>query len=319
VENLAIVDVTAERYNVEVRAPGFVSATIGGVAIFPGATGRTSIVLRRVNVIATVTARAARGPNYAGSSDAYTISGEAARAPAVATGSGLGSYTAGTVQGAVATAPGIQQDQFANVISRGGQSDDVIFSYDGVPVPQALIAEPGGNVIGAQLPTTGVAFTNLSLGGFNASPDVALGAAVDEVPFGGTYPQQTSLELGAGITPGAFNGSLVERWATPDLRVRYAFDMEASREAFGAFGLVFAQRLLHEGVHVEHRFLRLLSEQFAADGFELAQERTLALGDVFERDALTVVVEWRHRFAELDAQLPTGDQLLRFGHELEQE
>lgn len=89
------------------------------------------------------------------------MTGEAARGIPGASSSGLGAYAQGTVQGAVGAVPGVQEDQFANVILQGGKVKDTVFSYDAVPVPQALIAEPGGNVVGAQLPTTGLGYTQI--------------------------------------------------------------------------------------------------------------------------------------------------------------
>jgi hypothetical protein len=87
-------------------------------------------------------------------SDTFVVSGDSARALVPITSSaGLAQYTEGSVQGAIANVPGVDFDAFANAILRGGKVGDAVFDYDSIPIPQGLIAEPGGNVDGAQLPT----------------------------------------------------------------------------------------------------------------------------------------------------------------------
>ena len=89
------------------------------------------------------------------------------------------------MQGAIAQAPGVGFDSFANVIVRGGKVQDTVFDYDSVPIPQGLIAEPGGNIVGAQLGTTGVSATTLALGGYTDQSQNALGGVVNEIPCDG--------------------------------------------------------------------------------------------------------------------------------------
>ena len=121
--------------------------------------------------------------------DSFTVSGPAARAQVPTTSpAGLASYTQGTVQGAIANVPGVNLDPFANAILRGGRVSDAVFDYDSVPIPQGLIAEPGGNVDGAQLPTTGIASTRVVLAGYWDEGDNALGGVINQIPAVGTYP-----------------------------------------------------------------------------------------------------------------------------------
>jgi len=158
------------------------------------------------------------------------VTGEAARGIPGASSSGLGSYAQGTVQGAVGAVPGVQEDQFANVILQGGKVKDTVFSYDAVPVPQALIAEPGGNVVGAQLPTTGLGYTQITTGGVSTSSNQGLAGVIDEIPATGVYPAQSIVTLSLGVVPGAHGSEVQRRWATADLRRRYAFDAELGNE-----------------------------------------------------------------------------------------
>ena len=100
----------------------------------------------------------------------------------------MANYSRDTIQGAISNVPGVQQDSFANIIVRGGKVQDTVYDYDSVPVPQGLIAEPGGNIVGAQLGTAGVSADTVTLGGYSDESQNALGGVVNEIPLVGTYP-----------------------------------------------------------------------------------------------------------------------------------
>jgi hypothetical protein len=230
----AMLAMTPDTYNVSVSATGFEPSSEPGVTVFPDETRELAVrLVPQLKTIATVESQA---PAFtAGStSDAFTVTGSAARAlsPPV-TSSGLANYAAGTIQGAIASVPGIAFDPFGNAILRGGQVDDAVFDFDSVPVPQGLIAEPGGNVVGAQLPTTGIASTEATLAGYETQGDNALGGVIDEIPAVGTYPGSTTLELADGIAGGQMQfANLQMLGATPDQRWRYALASSVGSEYF---------------------------------------------------------------------------------------
>ncbi len=253
--------IDAGTYAVSAEAHGFAPAVRAGVIVLPGETQRITFRLSAsalstgLRSIGSVRSRA--GSFAVGSSAAtFAVSGAAARAAASANGaSGLAAYTAGTVQGAIASVPGVQQDSFANAILRGGKVDDTLFDFDSVPVPQGLIAEPGGNVVGAQLPSTGIATTTVTLAGYQAEGDNALGGIVDQIPAVGTYPGRTAVELTQGAPYRGEQLSVSSVWATPDLRWRYAFAATTGSRDFaygdghtfypaeaGTYGLALARR-----------------------------------------------------------------------------
>jgi len=217
-----ILGVNPDTYTVTADAKGYESADEVAI-VLPAEREQIAFVLRpKLREIARVEAK---GEAFAvgSTSDTFAVTGDAARAAAPSeSSSGLANYTQGTVQGAIAAIPGVQLDSFANAIVRGGKVQDTVFDFDGVPIPQGLIAEPGGNIVGAQLGTTGVAATTLTLGGYTDASQNALGGVVNEVPSVGTYPARGSLEIADGI--GAQFGEIdaSERWATPDLRWRYS-------------------------------------------------------------------------------------------------
>ncbi len=205
----------------------------------PGLTvsaGQRQIVAFRLaaslQTIATVRAQV-RAFVPGATSDQFTVSGATARAQVpAASSSGLGAYSRGTVQGAIASVPGVDQDPFANAIVRGGKIDDAVFTYDSIPVPQGLVAEPGGNVVGAQLATTGVGETTVTLAGFTTQSDNALGGVINQIPLTGTHPAQVQLQTVSGLGVGHREVQMRALWATPDLRWRYAFGGTVGSEDF---------------------------------------------------------------------------------------
>jgi hypothetical protein len=226
-----LLGVAPDTYTIAFALAGFAPQTSQGIVVLPGGRAQADAVLaKQLRTIGTVQARALGGTRLGDTQDQFLVVGEAARGNVAASSSGLGSYERDSVQGAVAAVPGVQQDQFANVIVQGGKVEDTVFSYDGVPVPQALIAEPGGNVIGAQLPTVGVGYTTVTTGGQSSASNQGLGAVIDEIPATGVYPAQGTFALEGGLVTGARSVELAERWATPDLRARYSIDAELSSE-----------------------------------------------------------------------------------------
>ncbi len=254
--HFAIYGVAPDTYAVSVHAGGYDSLSQAGITVLAGT--RQMVVFQLVKQLKTIaTVRATVRAFTAGStSDTFTVSGSAARAQMPAAGSaGLATYTRGTVQGAISGVPGIEQDPFANAIVRGGKIDDAVFTYDSVPIPQGLVAEPGGNVVGAQLATTGIGETTVTLAGFTTQSDNALGGVINEIPLTGVYPGTTEVQTATGIGSGNREVQLRSQWATPDLKWRYAFAGTAGSEDFlygdghsfypaeiGTFGLALSTR-----------------------------------------------------------------------------
>ncbi len=227
-----IMGVVPDTYTVTASAASYQPAN-DVVVVLPAERERIAFVLRpQLREIARVEAKG-EAFSVGSTSDTFAVAGDTARASAPSeSSSGLANYTQGTVQGAIASVPGVQLDSFANAIVRGGKVQDTVFDFDSVPVPQGLIAEPGGNIVGAQLGTTGVAATTLTLGNLTNESQNALGGVVNEIPAVGTYPAQATLDIADGI--GAQFGEIefAERAATPDLRWRYALATTQSSEYF---------------------------------------------------------------------------------------
>lgn len=228
-----ILGVVPDTYVVSAEAPGFEPVSQGGVTVLSGQEHRTSFQLEKgLRTIGAVRSRSGAF-EVGATSDTFHVDGAAARAAYPTTSSaGLASYTQGTIQGAIANVPGVDLDPFANAILRGGRVGDTVFDYDSVPIPQGLIVEPGGNIDGAQLPTTGIASTNVTLAGYSNESDNALGGIVNQIPALGTYPGRSTFEFanGAGTKYQSYDVQILR--ATPDLKWRYAFASTFGSEYF---------------------------------------------------------------------------------------
>lgn len=232
----AILGVAPDSYAISVKAPGFEALSQGGVTVLPGQSQRIEFrLVSELKTIGAVRVIAAKAFAVGNASDVFSVSGSTARGltPPPVSSSGLANYTAGTVQGAIASVPGVVLDPFANAILRGGQIDDAVFEYDSVPIPQGLIAEPGGNVSGAQLPTTGIGSTTVTLAGYETQGDNALGGVIDQIPAVGSYPGSTTVELANGVAGARAQLTSVQiLGASPDQRWRYALASTVGSEAF---------------------------------------------------------------------------------------
>ena len=250
-----VLGITPDTYVLSVVATGFYDVTQLGVTILPGQTQYVAVHL--VAALRTIASVKSKNPSFttASTSDTFTVSGAQARAvsPPVSS-SGLATYVEGTVQGAIASVPGVVLDPFANVILRGGKVSDAVFDYDSVPLPQGLVAEPGGNIVGAQLPTTGVAYTTTTLAGYTNQGDNSLGGVVDQIPAVGTYPGSLTLESGVGIGAQFQQTTLQLLGASPDLKWRYAFaTMTGSQYFLYGNGSFYPEEAATYGLALQNR------------------------------------------------------------------
>ncbi len=229
----AMLGVAPGSYIISAEAPGYEPVTTRDLRVLPGQEQHVSFTLApQLRNIASV--RASAGAFTVGStSDKFTVSGEAALAQFPTTSSaGLASYSQGSVQGAIANVPGVDLDSFGNAVLRAGRVSDAAFEYNSVVIPQGLIAEPGGNVDGAQLPTTGIASTSVTLAGYSNESDNALGGVVNQIPAVGTYPGRATFEAGLAAGTQYQFANLQILGATPDLKWRYALASTLGSEYF---------------------------------------------------------------------------------------
>ncbi len=233
--HFTMLGLSPDTYAVSVQLTGYEVASTT-VVVLPGEHETLQFALR--SALKEIAEVHAKGQAFAigSTTDVFTVEGEQAQAGTPqASSSGLANYSRDTIQGAISNVPGVQQDSFANIIVRGGKVQDTVYDYDSVPVPQGLIAEPGGNIVGAQLGTTGVGADTVTLGGYSDQSQNALGGVVNEVPLVGTYPDKMSVEVAAGIGAQLGEMKFSEQGATPDLKWRYALSSTVGSEYF-AYG-----------------------------------------------------------------------------------
>ncbi len=227
----SILGVSPDTYSLVVQRVGYETGVQTGVVVHVGDVQKLAFALAvSVRTIGTVKV-APRAFTIGATSDTFVVTGAAAGSTSpVAAASGLSTFSAGTVQGSTAGAPGIGFDALGNVSTRGGKVDDTVFTFDSVPIPQGLVVNPGGNFVGAQTPTTGVGETTVTLAGYGDQSDNALGGVVNQVPLLGAYPLEEDFEIGAGSSSlfNVFSSSV--RTATPDLRSRFAISTRMSSE-----------------------------------------------------------------------------------------
>ena len=230
-----VLGVVPDTYTVAVAAQGYEPAAAVAIVLPSEREELTFTLHPQLKEIVRVEASGEAFP-VGSTTDTFTVTGDTARATFPAeSAAGLSAYTQSSVQGAIATMPGVQLDTFGNAIVRGGKIQDTVFDYDSVPVPQGLIAEPGGNIVGAQLGTTGVAATTLTLSGYTDVSQNALGGVVNEIPLIGTYPARATFDVADGLGAQYTEIRAQEQWATPDLRWRYSLSATAGTSYF-AYG-----------------------------------------------------------------------------------
>jgi hypothetical protein len=230
--DFVILGVVPDTYTVTARARGYRTVT-GVYVVLPGEHQEIAFRMQpELKQIAHVESRS-EAFSIGSTSETFTVRASQAQANApTVSASGLGLYSQGTAMGAVMNVPGVEPDPFANAIVRGGKVQDTAYEYDSVPIPQGLIAEPGGNIVGAQLGTTGVAATTVTLAGYSDAAQNALGGVVNEIPLIGTYPARGSFQIAGGIGAQWNGAGASEQWATPDLRWRYALSADSSAAYF---------------------------------------------------------------------------------------
>ena len=117
----ALLGVVPDTYAVSVTVSNFTRSNRDGVVVLAGSTQSIAFVMSpELRTIATVRSTS-KSFALGSTADTFTVNGAAARAMnPTSTSSGQANYLQGTVQGAIAAVPGVDEDAFANAILRGG-------------------------------------------------------------------------------------------------------------------------------------------------------------------------------------------------------
>lgn len=195
--NFSFISLPPDSYVVSIQKSGFSPISRSGVTIQTGQSQVLSIELEKeLKTIGTVKSRASGGLVRSGvTSDVYSINAAGQKAAAPLAGSG----SLGQAYGAIASAPGVnlpqgQQGWGQSVYIRGGDTDQVAYEYDGIPVVRESDGAPITTLTGL-----GNQEIQVYTGGTPATADSpGLAGYINQVVKTGTYPGFSSAELGIG-------------------------------------------------------------------------------------------------------------------------
>jgi hypothetical protein len=227
----SFISLQPDTYTVNASKNGYDAQSQPGVVILAdqSATGNLSVT-RTLKTIAHTTSRSAQNLVRAGvTSDVYSIGSSGQKAAQALGGSGsmMQAY------GAIASAPGVnvpstQAGWYQGVYVRGGDTDQVAYEFDGLPVtrqsdlaPITTLTSLGNQEV--QVYTGGTAATSNSSG---------LAGYINQVIKTGTSPGYATVQLVAG-GPAFYHSAIAELGgATPDRLFTYYVGIAGSNQDY---------------------------------------------------------------------------------------
>ncbi|MFY9720308.1 MAG: TonB-dependent receptor [Candidatus Cybelea sp.] len=218
--HFAFVSLTPDEYTISLSKSGYTSISYAGVTVFADAQQTLTLALRlALRTIASVTARSESGLVRSGTTaDLYSVNAAAQQRAAVLGGGGA----LNSAYSAIATAPGAyvpanQNGYLQAVHVRGGDSYEVGYEFDGVPVNRAFDNFPSGS-----LSSLGQLELQVYTGATPSNAEAqGLAGFVNQVIKTGTFPGYATLDAALG-TPTFYHSLDVEAGgATPDRMFSY--------------------------------------------------------------------------------------------------
>ncbi|MDQ2865220.1 MAG: TonB-dependent receptor [Candidatus Eremiobacteraeota bacterium] len=218
--HFAFVSLAPDEYTIAVMHAGYDNASLSGVAVFADASQVVGISLRKaLKTIATVTSRSAGDLVRSGTTaDVYSVNAaQQARTNVLGGGGNLNSaYSAiSAVPGAYVPTNQSGYNQAVHV--RGGDSSEVGYEFDGIPVNRAFDNYPSGSAS-----SLGQLELQVYTGAAPADAEAqGLAGFINQVIKSGTAPGYGSFDVTAG-TPTFYHSLQFETGgATPDRRFSY--------------------------------------------------------------------------------------------------
>ena len=216
----AFVSLAPDEYTITVAHAGYDNASLSGIAVFADASQIVPISMRKsLKTIATVTSRSTGELVRSGTTaDVYSVNAaQQARTNVLGGGGNLNSaYSAiSAVPGAYV--PSSQSGYNQAVHVRGGDSSEVGYEFDGIPVNRAFDNYPSGSAS-----SLGQVELQVYTGAAPADAEAqGLAGFINQVIKTGTAPGYGSFDLTAG-TPTFYHSMNFETGgATPDRRFSY--------------------------------------------------------------------------------------------------
>ena len=196
--NFAFVSLAPDSYTISVEKQGFEPVATSGIAVFADARQTLSFTLRpALKTIGqvTVTRRGGGLVKPGTTADVYSIdAAQQDRLSALGGGGNLNSAYSAIASVPGAYVPANQEGYDQTVHIRGGDSDQVGYEFDGIPVNRAFDNYPSGSIS-----SLGQLELQVYTGASPANSEAqGLAGFVNQVIKSGTYPGFTSLDVAVG-------------------------------------------------------------------------------------------------------------------------
>ncbi|MBV9719960.1 MAG: TonB-dependent receptor [Candidatus Eremiobacteraeota bacterium] len=218
--HFAFVSLAPDEYTISLQKNGYTPLSYAGIAVLADAQQTLSLSMRvALRTIANVTSRSTSSLVRSGTTaDVYSINAaQQARTAVLGGGGGLNSAYSAIASVPGAYVPANQNGYLQAVHVRGGDSSEVGYEFDGIPVNRAFDNYPSGS-----LSSLGQLELQVYTGATPANAEAqGLAGFINQVIKTGTYPGYATADLSAG-TPTFYHSTNVEAGgATPDRMFSY--------------------------------------------------------------------------------------------------
>ncbi len=218
--HFAFVSLAPDEYTVDVSKPGYAPASYPGVAVFADAQQALTLVLSSaLKTIARVTSRSASSLVRPGTTaDLYSVNAaQQSRLSVLGGGGNLNSAYSAVASVPGAYVPANQNGYNQAVHVRGGDSYEVGYEFDGIPVNRAFDNYPSGS-----LSSLGQLELQVYTGATPSNAEAqGLAGFINQVIKTGTYPGYATLNAGVGSTTFYHSLSAEAGGSNPDRTFSY--------------------------------------------------------------------------------------------------
>ncbi len=214
------VSLIPDEYTVSAQQTGYDTASVSNIAVFADASQVVTISMHRtLKTIANVTSRSAASLVRPGTTaDVYSVNAaQQERTSALGGGGNLNSAYSAIAAAPGAYVPSNQQGYNQAVHVRGGDSSEVGYEFDGIPINRGFDNYPGG---GAS--SLGQLELQVYTGATPANAEAqGLAGFVNQVIKSGTYPGYANVSLSAGAPTFYHQADVEAGGSSPDRSFNY--------------------------------------------------------------------------------------------------
>src|SRR5579863_8914011 len=218
--HFAFVSLAPDEYTISLKKPGYSPVSYAGISVFADAQQTLALSMRvALKTIANVTSRSASSLVRPGTTaDLYSVNAAQQERTAVLGGGG----SLNSAYSAIASVPGAyvpanQNGYLQAVHVRGGDSYEVGYEFDGIPINRAFDNYPSGS-----LSSLGQVELQVYTGATPSNAEAqGLAGFVNQVIKTGTWPGFATLDASAGTPTFYHSLNLEAGGATPDRTFSY--------------------------------------------------------------------------------------------------